>query len=254
MIIAEAGCNHGGHLAVALTLADAAKEAGADIAKFQLFSSASLFGDNRIQHLELTWPEMELVYRHCEDIGIEFLCTPFGIEELLFLKPMLKRVKVSSGMFQRQEFIQAVADTGLPIIASTGMAGIPEIEKAVEPFGPLRIHTTTILHCVSSYPCALEDCNLKVITRLKESYLHVGYSDHTNGILAPVIAAALGAEVIEKHLTLSRDAEGPDHKASIEPETFKAMVNSIRDVRKALGDGYKRPLDCERETMKAWGL
>lgn len=254
MIIAEAGINHGGHLAVALTLADAAKEAGADVAKFQLFSSASLFGDNRIQHLELTWPEMEVVYRHCQDIGIEFLCTPFGIEELLFLKPMLKRVKVSSGMFQRQDFIQAVADTGLPIIASTGMAGLSQIENCVSPLGPLPLSRTTLLHCVSSYPCALEDCNLSAILTMRTRYPSVGYSDHTAGILAPVIAAALGAEVIEKHLTLSRDAEGPDHKSSIEPDTFKAMVHSIRDTVKALGGGVKMPQECERQTMKAWGL
>lgn len=254
MIIAEIGVNHGGHLAIALTLADEAKKAGADVAKFQLFNSASLFGDDRIKHLELTWPETEIVCRHCQDIGIEFLCTPFGIEELIFLEPMLERVKISSGMFQRQDFLRAVVETDLPVIASTGMAGLVQIDNCVSPLGPLPLDRTTLMHCVSSYPCAIEDCNLKAITRMKERYPHVGYSDHTQGILAPVIAASLGAEIIEKHLTLSRSAEGPDHKSSIEPAMFRAMVESINDVRKALGDGNKRLLECERQTMKAWNL
>ena len=254
MVIAEAGVNHGGHLAVALMLTDEAKEAGADIVKFQLFSSQSLWGDDRIRHLELTWPEMEIVYRHCKDIGIEFLCTPFGIDELLFMKPMLKRVKVSSGMFQKQSFLKAVVETGLPVIASTGMAGLGQIENCVSPLGPLPLDRTTLLHCVSSYPCSIEDCNLAAILTMRARYPSVGYSDHTAGILAPVIAAALGAEVIEKHLTLSRNAEGPDHKSSIEPAAFKAMVHSIREAVQALGGGVKMPQDCERETMKAWGL
>lgn len=249
-LMAEAGVNHGGRLDKALELADAAKWAGADVVKYQLFDSEKLWGDDRIKHLELRYEEMEKIYRHCNDIGIEFACTPFGVAELIFLTPMLKRIKIASGCITRKPLLDAVAATGLPVILSTGMSNMTEISDAIQVVQQDCL--ITLLHCTSSYPCRLEDVNLQAMVSLKRCALPVGYSDHTNGITVAIAAVALGAVVIEKHLTLDRKAEGPDHKSSITPKELKALRIALIEVEAALGDGIKRVLPCEEALRKVW--
>ena len=246
-IIAEAGVNHGGNFGTALKLVDAAKSTGADAVKFQLFDSRKLWGDDRIKHLELTQPQMRDVAAYAKSAGIEFMCTPFGVEEVEFLKPLVKRMKIASGCLTRLELLNAVA--GMRLVLSTGMSTLDEIEDALDVIGS----DITLLHCTSSYPCRLEDVNLRAMNHLKDEFgLPVGYSDHTNGITTAISAAARGADIIEKHLTLDRNAEGPDHKASITPDMFKAMVAAIREVETALGDGIKRVMPCEEPLRKLW--
>lgn len=250
-LIAEAGVNHGGSLDWALDLVEGAKSAGADAVKFQLFDSKKLWGDDRIKHLELRYAEMEKIYRHCNNIGIEFMCTPFGVAELTFLTPMLKRIKIASGCITRKPLLEAAKETGLPVILSTGMSELSDTDMALEILGIGS--DTTVLHCTSAYPCRLEDVNLKAMKFLQRyTGWRVGYSDHTNGITVAIAAVALGATVIEKHLTLDRNAEGPDHKSSITPKELKALRIALIEVEAALGDGVKRVLPCEVELRKAW--
>ena len=245
-VIAEAGVNHGGSVEQALRLVDVAKQAGADAVKFQFFDSRVLWGDDRIKHLELRFADFERIEQHCSEAGVEFMCTPFGVAELLLLKPMLKRVKIASGCITRKPLLEAARDTGLPIILSTGMSTTDEIFDAID---ILIERNVTLLHCTSAYPAPISDVNLIAMTKLGKPY---GYSDHTLGITIPIAAAALGASVIEKHLTLDRTAEGPDHKASIEPNEFRVMVSAIRVVEEALGDGVKRVMPSEQKLREAW--
>ena len=249
-IIAEAGGNHGGSLETALQLVNAAKASGADAVKFQLFESRKLWGDDRIKGLELSRVQMSDIAAYCKACEIEFMCTPFGVEEVQFLVPLVKRMKVASGCLARFDLLEAISATGLPAILSTGMSTLYDIGLAL---GRLKLLGTTLMHCTSSYPCRLEDVNLRAMDNLRTAFsLPVGFSDHTNGITAAIAAAAKGAAIIEKHLTLDCNAEGPDHKASITPAEFKAMVMAIREVETALGDGKKRVLDCERPLRAAW--
>jgi N,N'-diacetyllegionaminate synthase len=158
-VIAEAGVNHNGSLQMAKRLVEEAKEAGADAVKFQLFNSQKLWGDDRIKHLELRFADMAKLADHCNLAGIEFMCTPFGVEELIFLKPLLKRVKIASGCIARLPLLDAVAETGLPAILSTGMSGFGDIDLALKCLG----RNVTLLHCTSAYPCHLEDVNLSAM-------------------------------------------------------------------------------------------
>jgi len=249
-IICEAGVNHDGSLDRAKRLVDAAKGAGADAVKFQFFSSRKLWGDDRIAHLELRFDDFGILKRYCDAQGIEFMCTPFGVEEVLMLKPLLKRYKVASGCLTREPILRAIGTMRMPVIVSTGMALLEEIGQAIK---PLPRDMLTLLHCTSAYPCPVEDANLRAIDTMRNAFrMPIGYSDHTQGITVPIAATALGATVIEKHLTLDRDARGPDHKASIEPGEFRVMVGAIRTVEKALGDGDKCPAPIERALRKAW--
>jgi len=248
-VIAEAGVNHNGDPALAKRLIEAAAEAGADAVKFHVFESKKLWGDDRIKHLELRYAEMEKLYQFCEEIGIEFMCTPFGVAELIFLKPMLKRVKVASGCITRKPLLEEISKAGLPVILSTGMSDMDDVVLAVETLGSVPI---TLLHCTSSYPCRLEDVNLLAMEELETLGLPVCYSDHTNGITVAIAAAARGAVVIEKHLTMDRNAEGPDHKSSITPREMKALHLALIEVDAALGTAQKRVLDCERPLRTAW--
>ena len=248
-VIAEVGVNHGGDPERAQRLIDVAKEAGADAVKFQMFSSRALWGDDRIKHLELSRDELARLHRYCEQVGIEFMCTPFDVGAVKFLTPLVRRMKVASGCIGRGELLGAVRATGLPAILSTGMSENTDIASALSCLGP----DVTLLHCTSSYPCRIEDVNLRAMDTLREEFRHaVGYSDHTPGITIAIAAAAKGATVIEKHLTLDRGAEGPDHKASIEPVDFRVMVSAIRTVETALGDGVKAVRDCEVALRRAW--
>lgn len=249
-IIAEVGINHDGSLDKAKRLIDAARAAEANAVKFQFFKSRKLWGDERIQHLELRFSEMMLLHRYCEQAGIEFMCTPFGVEEVILLKQLLKRYKVASGCLTRKPILEGVRDSKLPMILSTGMSGWREISDALEITGTDNV---TLLHCTSSYPCAIEDVNLKAMGAMRILYqVPVGYSDHTQGITIAIAAAAKCATVIEKHITLDRTLSGPDHKASIEPDEFRVMVSAIRTVEKALGDGEKRVMESEEDLRKAW--
>lgn len=248
-IIAECGVNHNGDYGTAEKLCDAAKSAHADAVKFQVFDSKKLWGDDRIKHLELCEAEFINLAWHCKDIGIEFMATPFDPQAVRFVESLeVKRMKIASGCINRWEILDAI-DPKLPVILSTGMSRWDEIQLAVNRLdNPL-----TLLQCTSIYPCSPEDVNLKVMTDLREEFgFPVGFSDHTDNGVAAIAAAALGATVIEKHLTLDRHQEGPDHKASIEPITFGLMVQSIRCVEKMLGDGVKRVMSGEMELRKAW--
>ena len=273
LIIAEAGVNHNGSLDQALALIDAAADAGADAVKFQTFRAESVVapgarkadyqvaatgsGDqlSMIRTLELAEDGYPALKERCQERGIEFMSTPFdawGLELLTRLG--VRRLKVASGELTNRPFLERAAKTRLPLILSTGMADLAEVQVAVE-----WLRTTwaesgqpiltdgvadplVLLHCVSNYPADPADINLAAIDTLRKAVgTPVGYSDHTNGIEVALAAAALGAVVLEKHLTLDRKLPGPDHAASLEPAEFARMVHGIRIVESAMGDGRKEP-------------
>lgn len=247
-IIAEVGVNHDGHLGRGLDLIDAAKASGADAVKFQHFNSQRLWGDDRIAHLELSNDAMLVMKAHADEVGIEFMCSPFGVPEVEFLTPLVKRWKIASGCLTKWDLLEAVRETHLPVILSTGMSDIGRIYAAFR-----VLSQPTLLHCTSSYPCPVSEVNLAAMDALRKRFgVPVGYSDHTDGIVVAISAVALGATVIEKHLTMNRAAAGPDHKASIEPVDFSIMVEEIRNIEKAIGDPEKRMQPSESETAQAW--
>jgi N,N'-diacetyllegionaminate synthase len=269
-IIAEAGVNHNGCLDSALLLVDAAAAAGADAIKFQTFKADSLVmrgtakaayqaeatggGDQHamIAALELDQTQHEAILRRCVSRGIEFMSTPFDFWALdLLLRLGIRRLKVPSGELTNRPFIEALARKGLPLILSTGMATLAEVHRTVEWLRSARpdedlCSWLTILHCTSNYPAAPSDVNLKAIQTLRLALkVPVGYSDHTMGTEIPIAAAALGADVIEKHFTLDPNLPGPDQKSSLDPVQFRAMVKGIRLVEAALGNGTKEPAPSE---------
>lgn len=245
-IIAEAGVNHSGSLREAEALIVAAKRCGADCVKFQLFDAAKL-GRPEIAHLQIGKSDMLGLKLYADRLGIEFMCTPFDVEALNFLVSIgVKRLKIGSGSITNAPLLDAAKRSGLPLIVSTGMCGLQEIRDA-------QLRNATILHCTSAYPCPPQDVNLRAMLTIGRLFnTAVGYSDHTDGIDASIAAAALGATVIEKHLTLDRNAVGPDHLSSIAPESFRFMVRAIREIELMLGDGIKRPMPSESDCMKIW--
>lgn len=258
-IIAEVGVNHDGNMRAAAALIDAAKQAGADAVKFQHFNSQRLWGDDRIAQYELSDAEILNLKWRCDQVGIEFMCTPFGVAEAEFLAPLVKRMKVASGCIGRRDLLQAVRDTGLPVILSTGMATIEDVAQAMRDLGydnpGVCKQPYTLLHCTSAYPCPLAEVNLAAMEVLRWGYgerCAIGYSDHTEGLSVALAAVARGATVIEKHLTLDRNAAGPDHKASIEPFTFRIMVDGIRAIEEAIGEPAKRVQPSEAQLRKVW--
>ena len=248
-VIAEAGVNHNGSLEQARELVEAAKFARANAVKFQMFSSAKLWGDDRIQHLELCESEILDLAAHCADSKIEFMCTPFGEEEVLFLNALVQRHKIASGCIGRTAILDSVAHTGKPVILSTGMSTYDDIRAALKTVGTKQ---TTLLHCTSAYPCPLKEVNLRAMQAMGSLGCAVGYSDHTRGMMTALSAAALGATVIEKHLTLDRRQAGPDHLASMEPRDFKRMIEKIREVETLLGERSKSVQPSEAACYKAW--
>ena len=243
-IIAEVGVNHNGSWTAALDLIDHAKRAGADTVKFQHFN-AKLLKRPELEELEIDLDTLHALKAHCLEVGINFLCTPFcfgTLGELLDLG--VERLKISSGKITDLGFVKRVAETKLPVIMSSGMCTHEQMWEAYRILGH-----PTILHCTSSYPTPMRDVNLRVLERLPAPY---GLSDHTDDIIVPIAAVAIGATVIEKHFTLDRDMEGPDHRSSLEPEEFRQMVDAIRNVEQALGDGQKRPMPSEERCMKLW--
>lgn len=274
LVIAEAGVNHNGRLDLAMQLIDAAAHAGVDLVKFQTFCAEQLVtagaamadyqaantGSTSTQlemlrELELSLKDHETLIAHCEARGIGFFSTAFDVDSLNLLYSLgAKRFKVPSGEITNFPYLNHVASFGLPVILSTGMTNLGEIEQAIgamESSGLTR-NLITVLHCNTEYPTPMGDVNLKAMCTIRDAFgVAVGYSDHTLGIEVPIAAVALGATVLEKHLTLDRNLPGPDHKASLEPTEFSAMVRAIRNIELAMGDGIKRASDSETKNIAA---
>ncbi|MFZ5354294.1 MAG: N-acetylneuraminate synthase [Bacillota bacterium] len=270
-IIAEAGVNHNGSLGTAKKLIDAAAEAGCDAVKFQSFCAEKLVtkdaakaryqtentGTEESQYemlkkLELDYEEHKLLMNYCRSKNIEFLSTPFDTDASDMLDSMdVKRFKISSGDITNKPLLVHVAKKNKPIILSTGMATLEEIDEALQWIYSEGNTNVILLHCTSNYPTDYKDANLTAMMTMKQHFkLEVGYSDHTIGIEIPIAAAALGAAVVEKHFTLDRTMVGPDHKASLEPKELSEMVKAIRNVESALGDGVKKPVSAELDTKR----
>ena len=268
-IIAEAGVNHNGSFELACHLVDAAKAAGADCVKFQTFRAGNLVsrdarkaeyqkkttGDSSqremLEKLELSFDEFTALKAYCDRVGICFLSTPFDFESIAFLDSIdMPFWKIPSGEVTDLPYLLALAKTGKPVVMSTGMCEMAEIGEAIRVLRENGTEEITLLHCNTEYPTPFEDVNLRAMETMREAFgLEVGYSDHTQGIAVPVAAAALGAVVIEKHFTLDRSMEGPDHRASLEPEELAEMVRSIRRVERALGTGDKTPSPSEKKNI-----
>lgn len=266
LIIAEAGVNHNGSLAMAKQLAGVAKAAGADIVKFQTakpelvisrFAEKAEYqkaetGEAESQlemckRIHLTFDEHAQLKEYCDSIGIAYLSTPFDLDSIDFLQPLGTPMwKVPSGEITNLPYLEKIAATKKPVILSTGMSMISEIEDALTILEDGGAGPITLLHCNTEYPTPIEDANLLAMQDLREQFgLPVGYSDHTAGIEADIAAAALGAVVIEKHFTLDKTLPGPDHKASLSPEELTAMVAAVRKTELALGDGRKHVTESE---------
>lgn len=269
-IIAEAGVNHNGSFELACRLVDAAKKAGADCIKFQTFISNKLVSQtaqkadyqkvntggansqlDMIKKLELSFSDFKKLKTYCDKTGICFLSTPFDLESIMFLNTLdLSFWKVSSGEITNLPNLLAIAKTKKPVIMSTGMCEMEEIEVAMKVLTENGTPGIKLLHCNTEYPTPFEDVNLRAMKTMREHFgVEVGYSDHTKGIEVPIAAVALGATIIEKHFTLDRDMEGPDHKASLEPDELTAMVASIRNIEKALGTNAKRVSLSEQKNL-----
>ena len=250
-VIAEAGINHNGSMLEAYRLINAASHCGADAVKFQLFDADKL-GRPEIRKWQLSREQMAEIKAYAAPSGLEFLCTPFDPESLWWLvNQCVKRLKIGSGGIFNKPLLRAAEESRLPVILSTGMADLKEIEQAMRCLHYAK--DVTLLHCVSSYPLAPEDANLGAIRALANAFgVPVGYSDHSANADVLCTAAALGARTIEAHLTLDRSAEGPDHLSSFEPDGFKEAVKRLRRIPAMMGDGRKRAQLCEVETRKAW--
>ena len=267
-IIAEAGVNHNGSLDLAKKLVDKALEAGVDCIKFQTFKSENLvsmsaqmaeyqkenLGKDESQYkmlkeLEISFEEFKELKKYCEEKNIMFLSTPFDLESCDFLNDLdMKIFKIPSGEITNLPYLRKINSFGKKVILSTGMANLNEIQDALN---VLKDCEVSLLHCTTEYPCPYDNVNLNAIDTLRKEFkLEVGYSDHTQGIEVPIAAVAKGATIIEKHFTLDRNMEGPDHKARLEPNELKQMVTSIRNIEKAFGNGTKEPQECEKKNIE----
>ena len=271
LIIAEAGVNHNGSLDLALKLCDTAKEAGADVVKFQTWKTEKIITHSvaqadyqssntgktesqfdMLKRLELSYDDFRKIKAHCDKIGIQFASTADEEESLDFLISLgIPFIKIGSGEITNIPYLRIMGSKKLPIIISSGMSTLAEVDVALAELRNAGATDIILLHCTTNYPCPMQDVNLKAMLTLKEAFkIPVGYSDHTEGIEVPVAAVAMGAKVIEKHFTLDRNMEGPDHLASTEPVEFKKMVDSIRNIEKALGTGEKLPTKSEIDISK----
>lgn len=295
-IIAEAGVNHDGSLDMAKKLIDVAADAGADAVKFQTFKADELVSSTApkaayqktatgtaesqremLKKLELDEAAHRVLASHCRKRSIQFLSTPFDEDSVDLLANRIKvpLLKLPSGEITNGPLLLSAAQTGLPIILSTGMSTLADITAALEvlAFGytvkkekpsqkkfkaamsssrgqRILKERVTLLHCTTDYPAPFADVNLRAMDTMREVFgLPVGFSDHTPGMIVPIAAAARGASVIEKHFTLNREFPGPDHKASLEPRELRAMVRAIRDVELALGSGEKKPAPSEKKNI-----
>lgn len=269
-IIAEAGVNHNGNIEIAKKLIDIACDAKVDAVKFQTFKAENLVTKNAekanyqkentgdgsqfemLKKLELSYEEHLILKQYCESKEIMFISTPFDFESVdLLEKLQIPLYKISSGDLTNIPFLTYIAKLNKPMIISTGMASLGEVEKAVEVINRCGNNRIRLLHCTSNYPTVYEDVNLNAMVTLRNAFkLPVGYSDHTESIEIPIAAVAMGAEIIEKHFTLDKNMEGPDHKASLSPEELKNMVSSIRNIEKAFGNGIKVCNKNEENTKK----
>jgi N,N'-diacetyllegionaminate synthase len=268
-IIAEAGVNHNGSLESAKELVGVAAEAGADAVKFQTFSAENLVCKsapkaeyqkktteaeesqfNMIKRLELDVESHKELIEYCQLKNIQFLSSPFDLPSINLLEELsLPLFKIPSGEITNLPYLRYIGSIGKPVIMSTGMASLGEVEATIDVLlkSGLSIEHITILHCNTEYPSEMQDVNLNAMKTLVSAFpgVTVGLSDHTLGIEASIAAVAMGAKVIEKHFTLDKNLKGPDHMASLDPDELKAMIKAIRNIEKALGDGYKRPNACE---------
>lgn len=271
LIIGEAGVNHNGSMVMAKQLIDAAGIAGVDYVKFQTFKAEKLVTKDAkqaeyqqrnakddsqyamLKKLELSEAQHEVLIAYCKEKGVKFLSTAFDRESVEYLHSLhLGLWKIPSGEITNYPYLKSIAQYGEPVILSTGMCEMEDVQNAVEVLCKhgLNKEQITVLHCNTEYPTPMQDVNLKAMQEIKEVVkVKVGYSDHTQGVEVPIAAVALGAEVIEKHFTLDRTLPGPDHKASIEPNELKAMVEAIRNIEQALGDGQKHVSESERKNM-----
>lgn len=274
IIIAEAGVNHNGDIKLAKKLIDAASEAKVDYVKFQSFKADKLvspeakkadyqiknIGDNddsqyqMLKQLELSSEDHLELISYCNSKKINFFSTAFDVDGITYLSSLnLNIFKIPSGELTNFPYLRAIANTRLPVILSTGMANIEEIEKSINVLisNGTKKSEITVLHCNTEYPTPMIDVNLKAMLTIKEKLgVCIGYSDHTLGIEVPIAAVAMGAQVIEKHFTLDRNMKGPDHKASLEPRELKEMVEAIRNIEKAIsGNGIKEISSSEKKNI-----
>ena len=272
LIIAEAGVNHNGNIKIACELIEQAALAGADIIKFQTFEAERLVTEiakkadyqlvntseaeshyEMIKKLELKKEDHFKLINHCKKHNIEFFSSAFDTESLEFISTLgLSRYKVPSGEITNLPYLRQMGSYKKPIILSTGMSDIQDIRNALEVLEKAGTPRSkiTVLHCSTEYPAPMNEVNLNaMLTIKKELNINIGYSDHTSGIEVSIAAVAMGATVIEKHITLDKNSSGPDHSASTEPEDFKEMICSIRNIEKAMGNGNKMPTKSEEKNM-----
>lgn len=268
LIIAEAGVNHNNDLSLALQLCDAAKDSGADVIKFQTWDTDKIITQGvrmaayqekntgtdysqyeMLKSLELSYDGFRKVKEHCDNIGITFASTADEKDSLDFLINLgIPFIKVGSGDIGNISYLRYIGSKKLPVILSTGMSSLADVDISVSALMEGGADDITLLHCTTNYPCSFDEVNLKAMKTLRDAFhLPVGYSDHTVGTEAAVSAVAMGATVIEKHFTLDKNMEGPDHIASTEPDEFAHMVRQIRNIEIALGDGIKRMTASEEE-------
>lgn len=269
-VIAEAGVNHNGSFELAKQMVLEAKKAGADAVKFQTFTAENLVTKyakkaryqkettdasqtqyQMLKKLELSHGDYCGLKALCESVKIDFLSTPFDLTSIELLENLgVMRYKIPSGEITNYPYLVCIAKTHKPVILSTGMSTLEEVKEAVEVLKNYGAPEIVLLHCNTEYPTPAEDVNLKAMCTLSDQFhLQIGYSDHTLGIEIPIAAAVMGARIIEKHFTLDRTMEGPDHKASLEPGEFASMVKAIRNVEKAMGSGVKEPSVSETSNI-----
>lgn len=272
LIIAEVGVNHDGSLEKAKRLVEAAAEAGADIVKFQTFRTEALVSRQApmagyqienlaarqtqfqmLKALELSYEDFRALAAYCARCHVAFLSTAFDLASLEFLESLSPEyIKIPSGEITNLPYLEAISALQKKVILSTGMCELDEVDAALKILKGGGTRELTLMHCSTEYPTPPEDVNLRAMNTLAETFgCPVGYSDHTQGLLVPVAAVARGAAVIEKHLTLNRGDQGPDHRASAEPELFAEMVRQIRQLELALGSPVKRPTATELENRTA---
>lgn len=270
-IIAEAGVNHNGDLDLAKRLVDMAKDCGADAIKFQTFKAEESTGNfaekaeyqnkndktqesqlEMIKKLELPFEYFKKIQDYCQEKEIIFISTPDGVESLNYLISLdLPFIKIGSTEVTNLEFLIEIGKKNKPIILSTGMSNLGEVEKALEVIFSTGNKNVKLMHCTTDYPTSIQDVNLKAMITMKEAFKKpVGFSDHTLGFEAAIAATTLGAEYIEKHITLDRNMKGPDHKASMPPKEYKEYVRYIRNTEKLLGDAVKRATEKEKIIME----
>lgn len=268
VIIAEAGVNHNGKIDLAKEMIEKAKKAGADYVKFQTFIPENMVSKyaakaeyqkkatdaaesqlEMIRRLTLTFDEFIKLKKYSDELGIGFISTPFDIDSIYFLETLdMDFWKIPSGEITNLPYLEVIARTERKVVLSTGMSSLNEIQAAVEILEKNGTKDIILLHCTTQYPAPYEDVNLRAMNQINETIKKkVGYSDHTMGIEIPIAAAALGAVIIEKHFTLDRNMEGPDHKASLEPEELKKMIDAIRNLELAMGNGEKAVAFSEKQ-------